>query len=221
MIRVHHLDYSRSFRILWLLEELELPYELVEHWRDKATRLSPPSLQALHPLGKAPLIEDPESGGGRAIHESGAIIDYVIRRHGGGRLAPPADTSAYDDYQMWLHYAEGSAMLPIMLDLYIRTRGTETPAIRARIDDELARHLGFVDASLAGRDFLVGDGLTGADIQMSFVAEIAARLPLAARLPALVGWSRRLTERPAYARAVAKGGASVFPAAGAAATRDA
>lgn len=205
MIRVHHLDHSRSFRILWLLEELELAYALVQHRRDPATRLSPPSLAALHPLGKAPLIEDE----GRVLHESGAIIDYVIRRHGGGRLAPPPGEPAYDDHQMWLHYGEGSAMLPVMIDLYARTRGAEAPALRARIDDERARHGGYLEASLAGRDFLVGDALTGADIQMAFVGELLGRP--AGRYPAIARWLAGLKARPAYARALAKGGEPMFP----------
>ena len=204
MIRVHHLDHSRSFRILWLLEELGLPYELVEHRRDPTTRLSPPSLEALHPLGKAPLIED----GGRALHESGAIIDYVIRRHGGGLLAPPPDAPAYDDYQVWLHYGEGSAMLPVMIDLYARTRGADSPALRARVDDELARHGGYLEASLTGRDFLVGDTLTGADIQLAFVGELLARPP--DRYPAILRWLSGLRRRPAYERALARGGAPIF-----------
>ena len=204
MIRVHHLDYSRSFRILWLLEELGLPYELVEHWRDPKTRLSPPSLLALHPLGKAPLIEDANPNGGRALHESGAIIDYVIRRHDGGRLAPPPGEPAYDDYQVWLHYGEGSAMLPVMIDLYARTRGADSPALRARVDDELARHGSYLEASLKGRDFLVGEALTGADIQMAFVGELLAR-PVD-RFPNITRWLAGLRQRPAYRAALAKGG---------------
>ena len=205
MIRVHHLDHSRSFRILWLLEELELPYELVQHHRDRETRLAPPSLQLLHPLGKAPLIEDD----GRVLHESGAIIDYLIRRHGGGRLAPSGIEPGYDDYQMWLHYAEGSAMLPVMIDLYARTRGAETPALRARVDDELGRHAGYVEASLAGRDYLVGGELTGADIQMGFAGELLARVAPGDH-PNIARWLESLQARPAYARALAKGGEPLF-----------
>jgi glutathione S-transferase len=206
LITLHHLDNSRSLRILWLFEELELPYQLVEHKRDAVTRLAPASLEDIHPLGKAPVLVD----GDRTIVESGAIIDYVIRRHGGGRLAPPVDSADYDAYQMWLHYVEGSAMLPMMLNLYVSILGGESPALRSRIDKELARHLGFIEASLAGRTFLVGDSLTGADVQLSFLAEMLSALPFSANYPAIGGWLARLRVRPAYRRAVARGGANVL-----------
>ena len=113
MIVVHHLNDSRSQRILWLLEELGLPYEIKRYQRDAQTRLAPPELKKVHPLGKSPVITD----GNRTIIESGAIIDYLIRRHGGGRLQPAPDSPAYDEYVQWMHYAEGSAMLPLMLNL--------------------------------------------------------------------------------------------------------
>jgi glutathione S-transferase len=206
LITLHHLDNSRSLRILWLLEELDLPYQLVEHKRDAATRLAPVSLEDIHPLGKAPVLVD----GDRTIVESGAIIDYVIRRHGGGRLAPPVDSADYDAYQIWLHYVEGSAMLPMMLNLYVWLLGGESSALRLRIDNELARHLGFVETSLAGRTFLVGDSLTGADVQLSFLAEMLNASPSGANYPAIGGWLARLQARPAYRRAVARGGANVL-----------
>ena len=119
MITVHHLNDSRSQRILWLLEELGLPYEIRRYQRDARTRLAPPALKAVSPLGKAPVITD----GGRLVIESGAIVDYLIRRHGGGRLQPDPASAAYDDYVQWLHYAEGSAMLPLMLRLYVGRLG--------------------------------------------------------------------------------------------------
>ena len=203
MIRVHHLDRSRSIRVLWLLEELGLDYDLVQHWRNPETRLAPPSLAAIHPLGKAPMIEDD----GAVILESGAIIDYVIRRHGGGRLAPDPATRDYDLYQMWLHYGEGSAMLPLMLDVYASAYRVDSPHLRARIDDELARHLGYVEESVTARPFLVGDTLTGADIQMAFVGDMLDRLELRDRYPAIAAWRGGLQARTAFARAVAKGGA--------------
>jgi glutathione S-transferase len=118
MITVHHLNDSRSQRILWLLEELALPYE-IKHYQRLPTRLAPPELAAIHPVGKSPVITD----GRKTVFESGAIIDYVIRRHAGGRLQPDPATPAYDDYQMWMHYAEGSAMLPLMLNLYVSRLG--------------------------------------------------------------------------------------------------
>jgi glutathione S-transferase len=205
LITLHHLDNSRSLRILWLLEELELPYELVEHKRDAVTRLAPASLEAVHALSKAPVLVD----GDRTIVESGAIIDYVIRRHG-GRLAPPQHSADYDAYQMWLHYVEGSAMLPMMLNLYASILGGESSALRSRIDSELARHLGFIEASLSGRTFLVGDSLTGADVQLSFLAEMLTASSFGAPFPSIGAWLARVQLRPAYLRAVQRGGANVL-----------
>jgi glutathione S-transferase len=148
VLTVHHLNESRSQRILWLLEELELPYEIVFHTRDPKTRLAPPSLTAIHPLGKSPVIVD----GDLTIIESGAIIDYVIRRHGEGRLAPDPASADYDRYQQWLHYAEGSAMLPLMLNMYVGRLGEAGAPLHPRIQGEIANHLAFVEASLAGRE---------------------------------------------------------------------
>ena len=202
MITLHHLDNSRSLRILWLLEELQVPYELVSHKRDSVTRLAPPSLEALHPLGKAPLLVD----GAVTVFESGAIIDYLIRRHGGGRFAPALGTADYDSYQTWLHYVEGSAMLPMMLNLYATVFGVESPGLRARTNSELARHLGFIEATLTGRQFLVGEQLTGADFQLSFLAEMLAGQPVASHYPATTAWLARLQQRPAYQRAMERGG---------------
>ena len=170
MIVVHHLNDSRSQRILWLMEELKLPYEIKRYQRDAQTRLAPPELKAVHPLGKSPVITDD----GRVIGESGAIVDYLIRRHGGGRLQPDPATPAYDEYQQWLHYAEGSAMLPLMLNLYVGRLGEAGAPLHPRIASETENHLGYVDGALAGRDYLLGGELTGADIQMSFVGEVSA-----------------------------------------------
>jgi glutathione S-transferase len=203
MITVHHLNDSRSQRILWLLEELGLAYQIKKYERDAQTRLAPPALKAIHPLGKSPVITDD----GRAIIESGAIIDYILRHHGGGRLQPAANTPAYDEYQQWLHYAEGSAMLPLMLNLYVARLGESGAALRPRIDAEIANHLGYIEKSLDGRQFLVGDSLTGADIQMSFVAEVAGAFGVRAAYPNLDGWIKRLHDRPAYKKALERGGA--------------
>jgi glutathione S-transferase len=200
MITIHHLNDSRSQRVLWLLEELGTPYEIVHHQRDATTRLAPPELLKVHPLGKSPVVVDD----GVTVHESGAIVDYLIRRHGGGRLQPAPGSADHEVYQQWLHYAEGSAMLPLMLRLYVGRLGEGGAPLKPRIDSELANHLGFVDRSLEGREFLVGDTLTGADIQMSFVAE-AAR-DLRAQYPAMDAWVRRLWARPAYQRALERGG---------------
>jgi glutathione S-transferase len=203
MVVVHHLNDSRSQRILWLLEELGLPYEIKRYQRDAQTRLAPPELKAVHPLGKSPVITD----NGRTIIESGAIVDYIIRRHGQGRLQPAPETAAYDDYVQWLHYAEGSAMLPLMLNLYTMRLGEAGAPLMPRIESEIANHLGFVDSRLKGRQFLVGDGLTGADIQMSFVGEVAGAFGKRAAYPNLDQWVTRLHARPAYAKALEKGGA--------------
>lgn len=202
MIVVHHLNDSRSQRILWLLEELGLPYEIVRYQRDAQTRLAPPELKAVSPLGKSPVITDD----GVRVMESGAIVDHVIRRHGGGRLQPDPATPAYDEYVQWLHYAEGSAMLPLMLHLYVSRLGEAGAPLAPRIEGEIANHLGHLDASLRGREYLVGDGLTGADVQMSFVAELAGKLGKRAGYTAVEAWIARLHARPAYEAALERGG---------------
>jgi glutathione S-transferase len=206
MIVVHHLNDSRSQRILWLLEELGVPYELKRYQRDAATRLAPPELTAVHPLGKSPVITD----GDRAVHESGAIIDYFIRRHGGGRLAPALGSDAYETYNQWLHYAEGSAMLPLMLFMYVGRLGEAAAPLKPRIESEIANHLGFVNASLEGRDWLVGNDLTGADIQLSFVGEVTGAFGRLDTYPAIKAWVERFQARPAYKAALEKGGVYSF-----------
>ena len=201
MIIVHHLNDSRSQRILWLMEELGLPYEIKQYKR-LDTRLAPPELKAIHPLGKSPVITDK----GKTIYESGAIIDYVIRRHASGRLQPDPATPEYDDYMMWMHYAEGSAMLPLMLNLYVSRLGEGGAPLHPRIESEIANHLGYLDGHLKGRDFLLGNTFTGADIQMSFVGEIAETYGKRTAFPNLDAWVKRLHARPAYKKALEKGG---------------
>ncbi len=200
MIVVHHLNESRSQRVLWLLEELGVPYEIKQYARDATTRLAPPELQAVHPLGKSPVIEDD----GRTLIESGAIVDYLIRRHGAGRLRPAETSAQFEAYQQWLHYAEGSAMLPLLLKLYVSRLGDAGLPLKPRIDSELANHLGFVNRSLQGREWLVGDALSGADVQMSFVGEAARGLR--ADYPNMDAWVKRFQQRPAYRRALERGG---------------
>jgi glutathione S-transferase len=202
MIIVHHLNDSRSQRILWLLEELALPYEIKQYQRDASTRLAPPELKSVHPLGKSPVITDD----GRVIIESGAIIDYIIRHHGGGRLQPDPASPAYDDYMQWLHFAEGSAMLPLLLKLYVSRLGDAAAPLSPRIESEIANHLGYIDKMLAGRDYLLGSELTGADIQLSFVGEIAAARTSRTAYPNIEAWVRRFQARPAYQRALTRGG---------------
>ena len=201
MIVVHHLNDSRSQRILWLMEELGLPYEIKQYQRLE-TRLAPPELKAIHPVGKSPVITDK----GKTIYESGAIIDYVIRRHAGGRLQPDPATPEYDDYMMWMHYAEGSAMLPLMLNLYVSRLGEGGKPLHPRIESEIANHLGYLDGHLKGRDFLLGKTFSGADIQMSFIGEIAETYGKRAAFPNLDAWVKRLHARPAYKKALEKGG---------------
>ena len=203
MIVVHHLNNSRSQRILWLLEELEAPYEIVRYQRDAATNLAPPELKAIHPLGKSPVITD----GKLTIAESGAIVDYLIRKHGGGRLAPPPDTGEHEIYLEWLHYAEGSAMLPLMLLLYTSRLGEGAKPLQPRIASEIENHLGYVETRLGGQPFLMGESFTGADVQMSFVGEVARAFGRLANLAATSDWVTRLHERPAFKKALEKGGA--------------
>jgi len=206
MLVVHHLNDSRSQRILWLLEELGQPYEIKFYQRDATTRLAPPELVAIHPLGKSPVITDD----GRTVHESGAIIDYIIRRHGSGRLAPALGSDAYEIYNQWLHYAEGSAMLPLMLQLYAGRLGEAAAPLKPRIESEIANHLGYIDGALADRDWLLGSELTGADINLSFVGEIAGVGGRFEQFPNIKTWVERFQARPAYKAALEKGGAYSF-----------
>jgi glutathione S-transferase len=206
MLVVHHLNNSRSQRVLWLLEELELPYTVTHYARNPETNLAPPALEALYPLGKSPVLED----AGQLILESGAIIDYILRRHGDGRLLPTAGTAAHEQYLQWLHYAEGSAMLPLMLRMYTSRLPDQGAALQPRITEELNRHLGYVDAALADRHWLVDDSFSGADVQMSFVAEIAPLLHTLEPFPHLAAFRKRIQDRPAYRRALEKGGAYAF-----------
>ncbi len=202
MITVHHLNNSRSQRILWLLEELGVGYDVKFYQRDAQTSLAPDALKAVHPLGKSPVIEDDDI----KIAESGAIVDYLIRRHGNGALRPAPDTRLFEDYLEWLHFAEGSAMLPLMLGLYVGRLGGAGAPLKPRIDEQTASILDFFDAGLGDADWLVGNTLSGADIMMSFVGEVAATRGPAERYPRLVSYVRRIQARPAWAAAVARGG---------------
>jgi glutathione S-transferase len=213
MIVVHHLNDSRSQRVLWLLEELAVPYEIKHYQRDAQTRLAPPELMAVHPLGKSPVITD----SGTTVIESGAIIDYILRHHGSGSLRPAPNTADFEVYQQWLHYAEGSAMLPLLLKLYVGRLGDAGAPLSPRIEGEIANHLGYVNESLKGREWLVGNQMTGADIQMSFVGEVAGARGNRERYPHLDAWVKRFQTRPAYRKAIERGGAYAYG--GAAATK--
>lgn len=218
MITVHHLNNSRSQRVLWLLEELDVPYELVKYERDPKTLLAPKALEAIHPLGKSPVITD----GDNVIAESGAILEYLIETHGGGRLQPARGTQAYLDYRYFMHYAEGSLMPYLLLKLVFRkvrtapvpffvkpiARGIANKVGTQFIDPNLTRHLAFLDAHLAKHTWFAGDELTAADIQMSFPVESAvARAGEVADVSRLAAWVNRIKERPAFQRAIARGGA--------------
>jgi glutathione S-transferase len=202
MITVHHLNNSRSQRILWLLEELGLPYEIKFYKRDPETNAAPAELKAVHPLGRSPVIDDD----GRVIAESAAIIDYVIRHYGNGRLQPDTSSPAYDDYTHWMHYAEGSAIQPILLKINAGRIGAAADVIRPRIERELANDLGYIDGALAGRDYLLGGDLTGADIQLSFIGEVAGRWTDRASYANVDAWVKRFQARPAYRAAIERGG---------------
>ena len=206
MITLHHLNDSRSQRILWLLEELGTPYEIKSYQRDAETRLAPPELKLVHPLGKSPVITDGDFG----IAESGAIVDYLIRRYGKGAMMPAADSADYEAYNEWLHYSEGSAMLPLLLHLYVSRLKEAGASLHPRIDSEISNHLGYIEGALKDRDFFVGPALTGADIQMSFVGELAKVFGKLGPYPNLTAWLTRMHARPAFRRSVEKGGAYRF-----------
>jgi glutathione S-transferase len=200
MLTVHHLNNSRSQRILWLLEELGTPYEIVKYQRMEPIPLAPPELREVHPLGKSPVITD----GGKTIAESGAIVEYLIDTYGNGRMKPKAGTDDYWRYVELMHYAEGSAMVPLLLALYAGLLGDGAALLRPRIDSEIANNLSYMEAGLDGRQFFVGNDLTGADIQLLFVLEAAgSRLEPYHRL---VAYRDRMHARPAYKRGIDKGG---------------
>jgi glutathione S-transferase len=202
MIIVHHLNNSRSQRILWLLEELAIPYELKCYQRDPKTNLAPPELKAINALGKSPVIED----GAQKLIESSAIIDYLIRRHGDGRLQPDPSTPAYDEYVQWLHFAEGSAMLPLMLNLYVGRLGEAGAPLHPRINSEVANYLAYLDTALSQSDYLLGDEFSAADVQMSFIGEIARAQGKLGNYPHVAAWIERFQARAAYQAALKKGG---------------
>lgn len=199
---VHHLNNSRSQRVLWMLEELGLPYEIVRHERNAVTRQAPPELKDIHPLGKAPVLVDD----GTAVIESGAILEHLCRRHGGGRFWPEAGGAEELTHLQWMHYAEGSAMLPLLLALYTRVLGDAAAPLQPRIDSEIALHLGYIDAALAQSAYLAGDRFLAADVQISFVLEAANGAGRLASLPNAKAYLDRLQARPAYLKALALGG---------------
>ena len=216
-ITVHHLNNSRSQRILWLLEELGLPYEVVRYQRNAQTMLAPPELKKIHPLGKSPVV----TVDGLTLAESGAIIETLVERYGNGRLAPAPGTAEVVRYRYWLHYAEGSAMPPLLLKLVLDriasapmpffarpvARGIVAKAMSGFVGPQLKLHLAYLEGELAQRDWFAGDAFSGADVQLSFPIEVAReRAGLnATEHPRLCDWLARIHARPAYQRALAQG----------------
>ncbi|MFL0413346.1 glutathione S-transferase [uncultured Sphingomonas sp.] len=205
MIIVHHLEDSRSQRVLWMLEELGLPYEIKRYERDKKTMLAPPELKQVHPLGKSPVIEDTDDGN-RVIAETGAIVEYLVDK-ADGRLGAPANRKGALEYRYWLHYAEGSLMPPLLLKLVLGRIPLFGKAALKRIQPMIDVHLDFVEAHLATRPWLTGDAMTAADVMMSFPLEAArSRAGLDASRPATIAWLDKVHARPAFQQALRKGG---------------
>jgi glutathione S-transferase len=219
MLVVHHLNNSRSQRVLWLLEELGAPYEIKRYQRDAKTMLAPDSLRAVHPLGKSPIITD----GGLTVAETGAIVEYVLRHYGNGKLAPAADAEAQQRYTYWLHFAEGSAMPPLVMMLLFTEMPKRMPALirpvgkmigktvqTSYLSPQIERQLDLMEAELGKSAWFAGPEMTGADVMMSFSVEAAAsRNGLGAR-PKLTKWLETVHARPAYQRALEKGGTYAY-----------
>jgi glutathione S-transferase len=217
MIIVHHLNNSRSQRILWLLEELGLDYEIKKYERDAKTMLAPPELRAIHPLGKSPVIEDD----GTMVAESGAIIEYLIERYGKGKFIPAAGTPEKLRYTYFMHYAEGSAMTPLLMKLVFDkvatspmpffakpiAKGIAHKVISSYIMPQIVQHLAYLEGELAKRNWFAGDEISGADFQVTFVLEAAsARGGLGDKYPKLNAYLKRVHARPAYKRGLERGG---------------
>jgi glutathione S-transferase len=216
MLTVHHLDNSRSQRVLWMLEELGVDYEIVEYRRNKETMLAPPALRAVHPLGKSPVVTD----GDLTLAESGAILEYLVERYGNGRFVPPRDTPEYLRYRYWMHYAEGSAMPPLLLKLVAsRIANAKVPffvkPITRKIagslesefvDPQLKLHFGYIAKELEATGWFAGNEFTAADVQMSFPVEAGAKRAGAESHPSIRAFIDRIHARPAYQRALKRGG---------------
>lgn len=207
MIVIHHLNNSRSQRVSWLLEELGVPYEFEHHRRDGKTNLAPPELRAIHPLGKSPVIQD----GDLTLAESGAIIEYLAERYGGGRLVPQRGSKEHVRYLYWMHFAEGTIMLHMVARLYLIRVGEAAAAMRARVEGMISDELDLVEAELGRSAYLAGPEFSAADVQMVFPLEFAAYAGLFnERHVKLRDYLARMQARPAYRHAVEKGGAYAF-----------
>ncbi len=216
MIIVHHLNNSRSQRVLWLLEELGLPYEVKRYQRDARTSLAPAALKAIHPLGKSPVIED----GDIRVAETGAIIEYLLEVHGKGRLKPAAGTDAARRFTYWLHYAEGSAMTPLLLKLVFSQLPKRSPLLirgiikavagkvqQSFIDPQIVSHINYWEAELGRSEWFAGDEFSAADIMMSFPLEAAgSRVPFGPDKPRIAAYLKAIHARPAWQRALERGG---------------
>jgi glutathione S-transferase len=203
MIRVHHLNNSRSQRVLWLLEETGTPYEVVRYERDKRTMLAPKELRRVHPLGKSPIVED----AGKTFAETGLIVDYLVERFGAD-LAPARDSDLYWRYRYWLHYAEGSLMPPLLLKLVVDRLGLLAYPARPFVKSQLKLHLDFLESELRDAPWFLGARFSAADIMLSFPLEAARdRAGLDATRPKLMDFLHRIHARPAYKRALERGGA--------------
>lgn len=201
-ITVHHLENSRSQRVLWMLEELGLPYTVKRYERDRTTMLAPPALRVVHPLGKSPVIEDDDA----VIAETGAIVEHLVDR-GNGRLGPPAHRDNARRWRFWLHYAEGSLMPPLLVKLVLGRIPILGRTAQKKIQPMIDVHLDYVESELSQRPWFAGDELTAADIMMSFPLEAArARAGLDGSRPATTAWLAKIHARPAYQAALAKGG---------------
>lgn len=208
MITVHHLENSRSQRVLWLLEELGLPYRIERYARNKATMLAPPELRDVHPLGKSPVIVDDAADGGlgRTIAETGAIIEYLVEK-ADGRLGPPAHRESVLRYRHFLHYAEGSLMPPLLVKLVLGRVPLLGKTAQKKIQPMIDVHLDYVEAHLAEHDWFAGDEFSAADVMMSFPLEAArSRAGLDGSRPATIAWLNKVHARPAYQAALAAGG---------------
>ncbi|MFN3456757.1 MAG: glutathione S-transferase family protein [Novosphingobium sp.] len=201
-IVVHHLNNSRSQRILWLLEELGVDYEIRHYQRDAVTNLAPPELKAVHPLGKSPLLEID----GRVIEESGAIVQVLCERYGNGSWLPEAGSDDALRHLELMHFAEGSAMTPVLLQIYTSRLGDAAAPLKPRIDEQLAAHFGYMEQILRPSGHFIGDDWTGADVMLSFPAEIAVMQGAGQHFPKLAAFVAAIHARPAWQRAREKGG---------------
>lgn len=200
---VHHLNNSRSQRILWLLEEIGAPYDIRHYSRDAVTNLAPATLKKVHPLGKSPMLEDD----GRVIIESAAIVEYLCERHGGGHLVPERGSDDHVSHLEWLHFAEGSAMTPVLLRLYTSRLGDAAAPLQPRIAEQLDAHFAFMESRIGDAGHFIGEGLSAADIMLSFPAEIAVMQGMGDRYPRLASFVAACHARPAWRTAREKGGA--------------